>query len=328
MNIFRLFNKNRPYKIVQAYECGLLSVGDGHEMYYELSGNKNGIPVVVIHGGPGAGMSASKRKFFNPKKYHIINYDQRGCGKSTPNLSLNNNTTDYLVEDLDKLRKHLNIDKWVVCGGSWGSTLALSYAVKFKEFVSAIMINGVFLGSNDELEGTYAKGGIPALVYPEYYNTFISVLKGKDKGSILQSYISLIENEEDKARKEFLLKNYLRWELLLCTINPSIKAIDNFIESEDFTTDIATLELYYFKNNMFMDSEQLLESLFLLSEIPTYITQGRYDMLCQPATAYEVHRRIRGSKLTITFDGHSIKSKTGIEKQVQTANEILEILRK
>ncbi|MCP4354954.1 MAG: alpha/beta fold hydrolase [Proteobacteria bacterium] len=328
MNIFRLFNKNKPYKIAKTLECGFLSVGDGHEMYYELSGNRSGIPVVVIHGGPGGYMSSSKRRLFNPKKYFMIHYDQRSCGKSKYSGNfLENNTTDHLLDDLEKLRKHLNIPKWVIYGVSWGASLALGYTVKNKEKVLGLILGGVMLTSKKEILETYSPDSAAASVYPEYYAKFIDPLNLEEKKEPLFAYITKINAEKDSTKKENLIKKLARWESLLVPFAGNIKRIDFFIKSDGFDCNMILLELYYFKNGCFINSEKLLKDLSKLSDIPTYIIQGRYDLLCPAHTAYKVHKTIKGSKIAFCVDGHSIKSKNGVESYVLASNSILEDLK-
>jgi proline iminopeptidase len=321
----KFFDKNKPYKIAKTLEYGFLSVGDGHKVYYETAGNKKGVPVVILHGGPGGSLSENKRKFYNPKKYYIIQIDQRGCGKSEPSLCLENNTTGHLIEDMEKLRTHLGIDKWVVAGGSWGSTLALAYSVKFKQNVLALLLNSIFLNTKEEMSAVYKPTGPASFIYPEQYELFIDPLNKTEAKDPLKAYIKKV-NKAEGLEKEFLLRNFIRWECLLLGLNPNITSLDEFINSEDFDSALSAMELYYFENGCFLDSEKLVEDLQALSNIPTYMVHGRYDFLCNAKFADLAHKQIEGSKLVFTFDGHSIKSENGVKQMVSFANHILTVL--
>lgn len=326
MNLLKsLFNKNKPYKIAKTLEYGFLNVGNGHKIYYEISGNKNGTPVVNLHGGPGGSLSLNKRKWFNPKKYYIIQFDQRGCGKSEPVMCLDHNTTQHLIDDMEALRKHLNIDRWVVTGGSWGSTLALAYAAKFKSNILALMINSVFLATVEELEAAYSNKGPASYIFADEYAKFLSPLTNTQAKKPLKSYLELIETAQG-LEKEFLLRTFLRWECLLLGLNPDIANLDKFVNSEEFDTNLAAMELFYMANNFYLDDKELVSQLDSLSDIPTYIAHGRYDLLCSAKFAQLVHDKIAKSKLVFTFDGHSIKSKQGLEQIVGFTNQILKDL--
>lgn len=319
-----LFNKNKPYKIAKTLECGFLSVSDNHKIYYELSGNRLGLPVVILHGGPGGDLSHNKRSLFDPTKYFIIQYDQRGAGKSLPSLDVKNNTTDHLIQDLEYLRKYLNIESWVVSGSSWGTTLALSYALECQSKVKALLINGVFLASDDEMDAVYSINSPAAALYPDQFIKFLEPLSEKERLTPLRSYINKIEKSEGYD-KQILLKSFIRWEFLLCSFKQDFDGLDSFINSDEFNTSIATLELHYFKNKCFIDSENLLNRLSEI-KVPTFITQGRYDLVCNPKVAYAVHQKIKSSELVFTFDAHSIKSTEGKNQLVKYSNRLLEIL--
>lgn len=326
LHLKELFKRKRPYNIAKTLECGLLNVDETHNIYYETAGNPNGVPVVFLHGGPGAGMSSSKRAFYNPKKYYMIHFDQRGCGKSTPTLETKNNNTPEILADIEKLRKKLDIDKWVVAGSSWGTTLALAYSIMHKEKVLGLILNGLFLGSKRETESVYSSKGVAAQIYPEQFAKFIEPLNKTESKNPLKSYLSKVEKAQG-AEKDLLLKTFLRWEWLLCVMNPNLKFIDKCVDSDDFDTTIATLEMHYFKHDNFIDSKELFKSLGYLTGLPVYMVQGRYDMLCNPVTAHEIEEQIPESKLVFTIDGHSIQSKAGKSQLVQFSNELLERLK-
>lgn len=325
LNFFKkLFDKNKPYKIAKTLECGFLTVSNNHKLYYELSGNRLGIPVVILHGGPGGDLSHNKRSLFDPTRYFIIQYDQRGCGNSIPALEVDENTTQHLIKDLEKLREYLKVDKWVVSGSSWGTTLALAYAVEYKKRVSALLLNGVFMASKEEMNSVYTNKGPAAALYPDQFAKFIAPLTKTQAKNPLKSYIEKIDNTEGKQRED-LLKNFMRWEFLLCSLKPDLASLDEFIAGEDFNTNLAALELHYFRNNCFIDADELLKKAKEL-KMPVLITQGRYDLVCNPTTAYKLHNAIKQSELVFTFDAHSIKSYEGKKQLVKYSNQLLELL--
>lgn len=322
-NFFKeLFNKNKPYKIAETLECGFLNVDETHTIYYETAGNPNGVPVVVLHGGPGVGLSHGKRAYYNPKKYYMIHFDQRGCGKSTPALELKDNNTTALIADMEMLRTKLNIKKWVVAGGSWGSTLALVYSLMHKDKVLGLMLSGLFLASKQETEGAYSPKGVPAQMYPDQYAKFIEPLTKTEAKNPLKAYIAKIDKAEG-IEKQLLLRTFVRWEWLLCVMNPNLDFIDAEVASEDFDLTIISLEMHYFKEDHFIDSKEMQKNLSYLSDVPVYMVQGRYDLICNPTIAYKVQSQIENSKLVFTTDGHSLKSKQAKQQLVEFSNELL-----
>ena len=320
----KLFDKNKPYKIAKTLECGFLTVSNKHKLYYELSGNRLGVPVVILHGGPGGNLSHNKRALFDPKRYFIIQFDQRGCGNSIPTLEVDENTTQHLVQDLEKLRKYLKVDKWVVSGSSWGTTLALAYATAHKSKVSALLLNGVFLASKEEMDSVYTAKGPAANLYPDQFAKFIEPLSKTEAKNPLAAYIAKVDKTEGQQRED-LLKSFMRWEFLLCSLTPDLESLDKFIASEEFDTNLAALELHYFRNNCFIDADDLLEQAKGL-KMPVLITQGRYDLVCNPKTAYKLHNAIAKSELVFAFDAHSIKSYEGQKQLVKNSNQLLELL--
>lgn len=321
--IRNLFFKNKPYKIAETLECGFLNVANNHSIYYETAGNPNGVPVVILHGGPGVGMSNSKRKYYNPEKYYMIHFDQRGCGKSLPSFGLEDNNTMALINDMEDLRKHLKIKKWVVAGGSWGSTLALAYSLTHKNRVHGLVLNGLFLASKKEYEETYNDKGVASKLYPEQYSKFIEPLTKTESKNPLKAYISKIK-KVNGIEQQYLLRQFARWSWLQCMMQPDLDFIDSEISSEKFDSAMTVLEMHYLENDFFIDSDEMLNSLPYLSGIPVYMVQGRYDIVCPPTAAHKVYQQIKGSKLVFTFDGHSISSKQGKEQFVIFTNELLE----
>lgn len=321
INFFKkLFSKNKPYKIAETLECGFLNVDEKHKVYYETAGNPAGIPVVVLHGGPGGELSHSKRQYLNPKKYYIIQFDQRGCGQSTPKLGLKNNNTEALLTDIEKLRTHLCIKKWVVFGASWGSTLAIAYAMMCKDKTLGLLLNGLFLTSKQELDRVFSPKGVAAQIFPDQFVKFTAPLTKTEAKNPLKSYIAKLEKVEG-IEKQLLLRSYSLWTWTLCMLNSDLKFIDEEVARDDFDTSSAEFELYYAANNFFIDSDELAKNLNYLSDIPVYMVQGRYDLLTNPITAYNISKEIENSKLVFTLDGHVIIK--GMQEIINSADEML-----
>jgi proline iminopeptidase len=314
--------KNKPYKIAKTLECGFLNTNSIHKIYYETSGNPKGLPVVILHGGPGGSLSANKRKYYNPKKYYIIQFDQRGCGKSTPYAQVLENNTNALIEDMELLRKKLSIKKWVVAGSSWGSTLALAYSLVHKNKVLGLIINGVFVASKEELDSVYSPKVVVASMYPDEFLDFIKPLNKTESKNPLKSYLAKIENAQYDEEKIPLLKSFCKFNWLLCSMNPNMEFINKEISENQNIIDTSKIEIHYCANDYFIDSQEMLKSLYYLSDIPTYIVQGRYDLMCNPKTAMAVSQQIEDSKLVFTIDGHSIASNKGQKQFVAFTNEL------
>ena len=254
-----------------------LDVGDGHQLYVECSGNENGISVIYLHGGPGAGSSEYLRQYFNPEKYHIILFDQRGCGRSTPSPSLENNTLSHLIEDIEIIRRFLNIDKWLVAGGSWGTTLALAYAEQHFTHVSGFVLRGIFLGSDEEYNWLYKKEGA-ANFFPKYYRDFTSLLSDQQLKDPLVGYQALLTSDNELL-KVTASKAWYVWESRLSSIEHSAKALSR-IDDAHQALCMAQISNYYFVNGCFLQ-RPLLEAVQSFKHLPAIIIHGRYDMVCQ-----------------------------------------------
>jgi proline iminopeptidase len=281
-----------------------LSVGEGHTMYYETYGVPDGIPIVVLHGGPGGGSSRDYLQFFDLKKWFVVMYDQRGCGKSTPRLELKANTTWHLVEDIEKLRKELGIDKWAVFGGSWGTTLALSYASKYLKNITGFLLRGICLVDDKELEWQYSEEGA-ARVYPVEWDKFVrgSCVKrvGRKTGkTMIKNYSKCLGNRKTRKRAS---ASWWRWESSLSKLNQKIRT-----DGPKFEEEIATIENHYFKHGAWLKPGQLLKAARKI-KVPVIIVQGRYDMVCPAKSAYELARALPHAKLIVSISGHSQSEK-------------------
>ena len=279
------------YPEIEPYETGMLDVGDGQTLYWEASGNPDGKPAVYLHGGPGGASSAKQRRVFNPEKYRIILFDQRGCGLSTPHASepaadLEANTTWHLVADLERLRAHLGIDSWLVCGGSWGSALALAYAQTHTEHVTELVVRGIFTLRPVELDWFYEGGA--AAIYPDLWESFLAPVPVDVRGHLIEAYGRLL-NDPDQAVRERAGIAWSTWESSTITLLQQPETIAHFTEPA-FAVAFARIENHYFQNGGWFEPNQLIRDAGKLKGIPGVIVQGRYDM-CTPAfTAWELHK--------------------------------------
>ena len=263
---------------IAAYQQEWLDVGDGHQLYLEQSGNPDGIAVVYLHGGPGGGSSKNYRRYFDPEKYRIILFDQRGCGRSKPSPSLSHNTTSHLISDIETIRKHLHISQWLVTGGSWGTTLALLYGIKYPERVLAFILRGIFLGTTAEYDWLYTQSGAAGF-FPEFYREFIEQRPDIKSASILQGYYDLLTGNNEIAAIA-ASKAWCLWELRLSTIE------HHHIEPHHITDAhqalcMAKVSSHYFVNKCFVAEDFILTAIEKIKTIPAIILHGRYDMVCQ-----------------------------------------------
>ena len=286
----KLFPKIKPYKE------GYLKVSNIHTLHYEEVGNPTGKAVIFLHGGPGVGIIPQYRQFFDPKFYRIILLDQRGSGKSTPFTELKENKTQYLIEDLEKLKNYLGIKKWLVTGGSWGSTLALCYAIKYSSSVKAMIIRGICLGRKSELNWLFKKGGASE-IWPDEWEKFTSIVPNSKLNNISKYYLKLLASK-NKNKQEKAAKHWSNWEGTIMSIIPNKKK-HKFINSKR-DISFAKIESYYTINNFFMPSKNyVLDNAKKIKNIPLTIIQGRYDAICPASSAFELHKALPSSKLII-----------------------------
>jgi proline iminopeptidase len=301
---------------IEPFESGYLEVSNIHKIYYELCGNPKGKPVFVLHGGPGGECTPGMRRFFNPEKFLIVLHDQRGCGKSVPKSEIRQNTTQNLVNDIEKLRTYLRLKKIVLFGGSWGSTLALAYAETYPENVGGLVLRGIFTATEEEIEHYY-HGGV-AKFFPDVYYGLLRTLPDSSSRPLPNYLFHLIE-ESDSAAQLVYSRAWSRYEARI----GGLEVTDEFLDKlravlPDFAKRIHTLALlenYYMANKCFLEKDQILRDVDKIREIPTILVNGRYDMICPPISAYRLHLRLPKSKLIIVEKaGHS----TG-EKPIENA---------
>jgi proline iminopeptidase len=297
------------YPEIQPYETGMLAVGDGHRLYWELSGNPNGKPVVFLHGGPGGGSSPEHRRQFNPDKYKILVFDQRGCGKSTPYASLDHNTTWDLVGDIEKLRTQVaKVDKWQVFGGSWGSTLSLTYAQTHPERVTEIVLRGIFLFDQYEIDWMYTAGGA-SQVYPDKFEEFIGLIPKAERGNLVEAYRKRLTSE-DKGVQLTAAKAWSKWEGEIVTLLPSPSTIEHFT-SPEMAVAVARIENHYMANHGWLEEGQLLRDAHKLKGIPGVIVQGRHDTCTPPVAAWQLKHAWPEVELNIIPDAGHLFSEPG-----------------
>jgi proline iminopeptidase len=306
------------YPEIEPYKTGRLKVSNIHELYYELCGNPKGKPVVFLHGGPGSGCSPRSRQFFNPRKYNLILFDQRGSGRSTPHAELKENTTAALVADIEKLREHLGIKKWLVYGGSWGSTLGLAYAQAFPQNVTEMILWGIYLATKEETIWSFKNGA--NVIFPDYWEEFISIIKPSKRNDLVAAYYEIF-TKAPRAVQLKAAKAWGLWEGRLTTLNPSQEFLSSLNNDDQFAMAHSQLECHYFVNNCFIKPGQLLAGVKRIKNIPAIIINGRYDMVCPLANAWKLHKAWPKSQLVIVpAAGHSSRE-IGMEQAIVKATD-------
>lgn len=295
------------YPPIEPYDEGMLPVSSLHTVHYEQVGNPDGKPVLFLHGGPGGGIDLTYRQFFDPKLWRVVLLDQRGCGKSTPYAELKENTTWDLVEDCEKLRKHLSIKKWAVFGGSWGSTLAVAYAETHPDVVIALFLRGIFLFRMKELSWYYQHGA--GRIFPDMWEQFLAPIPEAERDDLIAAYHKRLVGENKEKRLE-AARAWSIWEGSTSKLFQSEELMERFGQ-DDFAEAFARIECHYFINKGFLqDEHQLLRNAQKIRHIPGVIVQGRYDVVCPIETAWELHRAWPEAELIIVPDaGHSVSEK-------------------
>lgn len=291
------------YPDIEPYQTGTLKVDDRHTLYFEQCGNPEGQPVVLLHGGPGGGCSPKMRRFHNPAKYRIILFDQRGSGRSTPHADLVDNTTWDLVEDIERLRLHLGVDRWQVFGGSWGSTLALAYAQKHPQQVSALILRGIFMLRRWELEWFYQEGA--SRLFPDAWEHYLRPIPLVERHDLISAYHRRLTSS-DAATRLAAARAWSVWEGATSFLHVDADFVSGH-EDAEFALAFARIENHYFVNGGFFEEEnQLLRDAPRIADIPGVIVHGRYDVVCPVANAWELHQAWPKSQLVITpASGHS-----------------------
>ena len=291
------------YPPITPYNSGYLRVSPLHELYYEECGNPQGKPVVFLHGGPGAGINAAARRFFDPAIYRVILFDQRGAGKSRPHASTEDNTTWKLIEDIETLRTFMGVERWQVFGGSWGSTLALAYAQQHPERVTELVLRGIFLLRPKEIQWFYQEGA--SLVFPDHWENFLAPVPESERDDIVASYARLL-NSPNKDELLRAARAWSLWEGVTSNLEMADAGVTQFA-ADEFAMALARVEVHYFVNNGFFDDpDKLLNNIDMIRDIPTVIVQGRYDLVCPMMSAWDLHKAWPEAAFVIVPDaGHS-----------------------
>ncbi len=311
------------YPAIQPSRTWRFPVSDLHTLYIEESGSPDGVPVVFLHGGPGGSCEPGHRRFFNPEAYRIILFDQRGCGKSRPHASLEDNTTWDLVADLEKIRESLEIDRWVVFGGSWGSTLALAYAQTQPERVSGLILRGIFLARQQDVNWFF--NGDAARIFPEAWQHFIEPIPVEERDDMVAAYYRRLTSSNEIVRMG-AAKAWSIWEGSSVTLLPDKNVVDHFSDPH-IALSIARIECHYFSNQSFFKPDQLLDNMDKITDIPGYIVHGRYDMVCPIDQAIALKQRWKNAELNVISDaGHAV-TENGISRAlVNCCNSMLEMV--
>jgi proline iminopeptidase len=302
---------------------GELAVDAIHSIYWEVSGNPDGVPVLFIHGGPGAGSSHNDRRFFDPARYRIVLFDQRGSGRSTPHAELQNNTTADLISDIEALREHLNIDRWVLFGGSWGSTLGLLYAQAFPERVMAMILRGIFLCRAVDLHWFYQSGA--DRIFPDYWEDFIAHIPESERDNLMRAYYERLTGANELAKMS-CAKAWSTWEGRCATLRPNPEIVHFFAEPHR-ALSLARIEAHYFVNDAFIAPNQIIDNAHKLKNIRGIIVHGRYDVVCPLDNAFALHQAWPGSELQIIRDaGHSSMEPSIVDALVRATDQIADEL--
>jgi proline iminopeptidase len=293
------------YPAIRPFQKGFVRVSKLHELYYEQSGNPKGKPVVFLHGGPGGATDPAMRRFFDPKGYRIVLLDQRGCGASRPHAELRENSTWDLVADLETLRVHLGLERWMVFGGSWGSTLALAYAQSHPEQVTELVLRGIFLLRRSELEWFYQDPLGAASIFPDLWEKYLAPIPPAERGDLILAYYRRLISE-DRATRATAARAWATWEAATSFLRANPTYVTKF-DNPDYAAAFARIEAHYFVNRGFMTSDdQLLSEVERIRHIPAVIVQGRYDIVCPMRSAWDLHRAWPEAELRIVPDaGHS-----------------------
>lgn len=305
------------YPPITPYDSGMLDTGDGHQVYWEVCGNPAGKPVVFLHGGPGGGCGPSHRQLFNPQKYRIVLFDQRGCGRSLPHARLEANTTWDLVADIERLRILLGVDKWQVFGGSWGSTLALAYAQRHPERVTELILRGVFLLRQRELDWYYQEGA--SWLCPDRWEAFLAPIPEAERGDLVSAYRRRLTGDDEAAKLQ-AARAWSQWEASTITLAPNPAMIAQFGDAH-FALAFARIENHYVVHKGFMEEGQLLTNAGRLKDIPGVIVQGRYDLATPAKSAWELHQAWPQAQLYLVEGaGHAYNEPGILDKLIEATD--------
>ncbi len=297
------------YPEIEPYWTARLKVSDLHEIHVEQCGNPDGQPVVFVHGGPGGGGDPVYRRYFDPERYRIVIFDQRGCGQSTPHAELEENTTWHLVDDMERIRTELGIERWVVFGGSWGSTLSLAYAQKHPDRVKGLVLRGIFMLRPKEIHWFYQEGA--NFIFPDAWEHYLAPIPEDERDDLLAAYYRRLTSDDPEVRDR-AARAWSVWEGSTSKLHPDENLIAR-TGDPTFAAAFARIECHYFTNHGFFDHpDQLLDGIDTIRNIPTFVVQGRYDVVCPMITAWELHRRWPEAEFEVVGDAGHSASEPGI----------------
>lgn len=321
MTILEVDHSHSLYPTAPKLAEGYLKVSDLHELYYATYGNPKGIPVVVLHGGPGAGFNEATVKVFNPEKYYIIGFDQRGTLRSKPFASLEENRSQHLRDDIEKLRKHLQIDKWLVFGGSWGSALALLYGQTYPERCLGFILRGINLLRKEDIHHLlYGMGKI----FPDAYATVIDHIPEEERTDLFAAYYKRVTSSDPNIALE-AAGTFVKYDIICGTHLPDHEKVSHLLQNEKLLLGIAKLFLHYSINNFFLPENHILSHMQPISHLPCIIVHGRWDAICLPVMAYTLYKAWPGSTLWIVTQGGHAASDPAIARSLATATDIIDI---
>lgn len=308
---------NDLYPEISPYHSEQLPVDARHQLYVEQVGNPHGQAALFLHGGPGAGCEPYHRRFFDPERYRVVLFDQRGAGRSTPHADLVDNTTWDLIADIEKIREHLGIERWLVFGGSWGSTLALAYAQTHPQRVSALVVRGVFLCRPHEIAWFYQQGA--SRLFPDYWADFVAPVDEDKRDNMLHAYHALLTGD-DELRRLAAARAWSVWEGRTATLLPDAGVASHFAQAH-VALSLARIECHYFMHDAYLQPNQLLQNVPLLAGIPGVIVHGRYDVICPLENAWQLHQAWPGSELKIVADAGHSAAEPAIRQQLIAATD-------
>ncbi len=307
------------YPATKPYDESYLQVSDLHRIHYREFGNPEGIPVVVLHGGPGFGCADIWSSFFDPEKYRVIMFDQRGAQRSTPSAEMQGNTPQDLVEDMEKLRKHVSVDKWYVFGGSWGSTLSLLYSEKHPDRVWGLILRGVFLArAKDSLNVFYGMRN----TYPEVWDNMVQEIGEKEDSDLISTIYKMLMDLDPEIHMR-AARALMVYDTICAFLKPDADLVAKAVDNDQMTLTVARTFTHYAINHFFIEEDQILQHIDKIKDIPAIIVQGRYDVICPPAQAYELHKRLTNSKLWIIQDAGHSSSEPSIAKALKRAMDVI-----
>ena len=310
--------RRQPYPPLEPYRSDHLEVSGGHSVYFEEVGNPEGKPALFVHGGPGAGAQPFDRRFFDPERYRVVLFDQRGCGRSTPHAALNENTTLHLIDDIERLRGQLGIERWLVFGGSWGSTLSLAYAQAHPTSVTALVLRGIFLLRRKELVWFYQEGA--SAIFPDEWEKYLAPIPESERDDLISAYYRRLTSNDKETRLE-AARAWSGWEGATLSLYPDEERVRMFA-GDDFATAFARIECHYFINGAFFDHDsQLLEGIDRVRHIPAVIVQGRYDVCTPMMSAWALHRAWPEADFRLVADAGHASSEPGIVHELVEATD-------